>query len=640
MKWSIRKDGSFDLIAGSARIEGCYPAIDGRAVHPLSVKTGRRGRMQTVRYTLSGAVLELRFGRAGKSLTLGCTYAGGATAPHWIQPVSHGRIPAASRFFRHGLGFSGPSGLVSTAGGPAPWCYDSYLTSAVVSPEGETIAFGALTHRRFLQKTTLHNRLVRSDFCNRRIVDDVALIDAGFSTECIALGGGRLQLPDLHFCSAAVPSEALGALAAAIARENNARTHQPPCYHYCSWYQRASYFSHGDLEGILDGLDSLKPRVPLQTIQIDDGYQRSYGDWLEPSPYWPNGLRPALEEIASRGYRPGVWVAPFMVGNRSHLFAAHPEWMLRDLDGRLIAEWQHYDGTRFNEEVYILDTSHPDAFAYLRGVFRKLRAYGTRMYKTDFMDWGLKDSLLVRRARPGRTSVEYFVDVLKMIREEIGEDSYWLACISPYAPFIGFADGMRVANDVGARWSKGGLGNMLDETVWSQYFNNVFWQNDPDVTYVRNVFTRMSDAETRSLAYWNGILGGSVNTSDDLANVPAERLALWRFLEPGPRRANARLPYWGGDRRFLVAVREYKGTRGAGLLVLNPCDERHTEYLMVSELTGARKAHVFTWGPDGSHAIGEAQQITVTLEPHESRLFYLSATGGGPPRTLTLGGAR
>ena len=94
-----------------------------------------------------------------------------------------------------------------------------------------------------------------------------------------------------------------------------------------------------------------------------------------------------------------------------------------------------------------------------------------------------------------RTSVEAFRSVLQMIREEIGEDSYWLACIAPYAPCLGLADGMRVSNDAGPSWSEGSQGNMIEETLASQYFNNVFWQNDPDCVVLRDERTHLAAHE-------------------------------------------------------------------------------------------------------------------------------------------------
>ena len=640
MNWHIHPDGSFDVLGAGVALRGCYPALDGQPLHPLRVDVRRTAGAARARYTLAGAVLTLRFSRDARGLVLACSFAGPARAPHWIQPISHGRVEGANRFFRHGLGFSGPSGFANILDCKTTWSHDTYLTGALVAPDGRTLSIGALEHRRFLQKTTLHNRLVRSDFCNRRIVADVPLLDAGFATEGIALKTAGLHLPALHLVCAAQPWPALRTLAEAIARAGKARTQQPSCYHYCSWYQRASFYNESDLRALLDGLQRIKPRIPIQTIQIDDGHEICYGDWLEPAHGWPNGMQAAFERIAAHGYRAGVWIAPFMVGNRSRLFSEHPEWLLRDRSGALIAEWKHYDGTRINEEVYILDSSHPGAFAYLRRVFRMLRGWGATFYKTDFMDWGLKDSLLVKRHAPGKTSVEYFVEVLKMIREEIGEESYWLACISPYAPFIGFADGMRVANDVGPQWTAGGLGNMLNETVHSQYFNNLFWHNDPDVLYVRDCFTHLSDAETRSLAFWNGIMGGSVNTSDDFPTLPPERLALWRFLQPPRKAANARLPFWDEPRRLLVAVRDYPARRAAGVLVVNPCDERNTETFTMRDLVGADARHCFTWSPAGAAYVGKVEHLTVTLEPHASALFYLGAQRVAPPAQLTISGER
>ncbi len=634
LTWQVHRDGSFALRAGTLAIENCYPALDGQPVHPLRVAVTSSPARSKIVYTLDGATLTLRLDHDGTCARLACSLRGPCTAPHWVQPVSHARVSGAGRFFRHGLGFSGPSGFVPVEHQKTPWSHDSYLSSAVVAASGTAISCGALEHRRVLQKTTLHNRLVRSDFCNRRIVDDAALLELGFATEGIALPAAGLALPPLYFCAASSPWRAMRDLATRIAAASGARTLQPPRYHYCSWYQRASFFSENDLNSLLERWARLAPPVPIQAVQIDDGYQNCYGDWLEWSHHWPQGLPAAVERIRQHGCQAGIWIAPFMVGNRSRLFREHPDWLLRGRDGSLIAEWQHYDGTRINEEVYILDTSHPDAFAYVRHVFRTLRSFGITMFKTDFMDWGLKDSLRVRRHTPGKTSVAYFVDVLAMIREEIGDDSHWLACISPYAPFIGFADSMRVANDVGAEWSPGGLGNMLNETFFSQYFNALYWQNDPDVLYLRNHFTHLNDEETRTLALWNGLLGGSINTSDDFAALPPERLALWRFLQPGPRHATARLPFWDGARRLLVAVRPLP-RRAAAVLVVNPLNEPVTEQFALRQLTGASASHVSLWQPAPAALLGRMTTLTVTLAPHASRLFYLSTTPAMPPSRLT-----
>ena len=151
----------------------------------------------------------------------------------------------------------------------------------------------------------------------------------------------------------------------------------------------------------------------------------------------------------------------------------------------------------------------------------------------------------MRRHTPGKTSVEYYRDLLTVIREEIGKESFWLGCGTPFAPSLGYIDGTRIGGDVGDSWKAGfGPMNMLEETRGDQYFNNVWWQNDSDVVMLRDFHIHLDGKEIRSLALWQGILGGVINTSAPLHEIAPDRLALWRFLQPGNLRWTATLPYF------------------------------------------------------------------------------------------------
>ncbi len=250
------------------------------------------------------------------------------------------------------------------------------------------------------------------------------------------------------------------------------------------------------------------------------------------------------------------------------------------------------------------------------------------------------DSTRVRRHTPGKTSVEHFREVLAMVREEIGEESHWLACIAPFAPTVGYADSARIGNDISVTWSAGSTGNMIQESVADQYFNNVWWQNDPDVIYVRDFHINLSDAEVRSLALWEAILGGSINTSAPLHQIAPERLRLWRFLEPGKQRWTARLPYWDARRKLHVAVREFPELGAWAVLAMNSTDEPVTERLECADLIGADRAFCYGWGPEGSELLGDWSFLTPQIAPHASALYYLSLEEAPPPADLTLGGAR
>ena len=64
------------------------------------------------------------------------------------------------------------------------------------------------------------------------------------------------------------------------------------------------------------------------------------------------------------------------------IYKEHKDWLLKDKDGKIIMEWEHdYHG---GGSVHVLDSSHPEAFEYLRKVFKQMRAWGVTTYKTDF----------------------------------------------------------------------------------------------------------------------------------------------------------------------------------------------------------------------------------------------------------------
>ena len=634
MKWELHTDGSFDLVADGIAVRGAYPAVDGVPLRCLTVEVAPDSGGGTVRYRLPDAEWMLRFGRTDDTLTLDTELAACAVAPHWVAPLAGGRVVGADRFFRQGVGIGGPSMFVNL-NEPGTGPVDSYTISAIVSADDRTVTAAALDQRRFAQRTTL--RTVGPEA-------GVPGLDVAFRTERIPLPDARLELPRLHFRTGVQPWDTLRATARAIGAEMHARTHHPTSYHWCSWYYLYHNLTETLLDEYLDGFSKLEPPVPLQTIQIDAGYFPAAGDWLLTTPYWPSGMQAAMQKIASAGYRPGIWIAPFMVGNRSQLYAEHPDWVLHDTADQPVAPWKRYNepkpwGYR-DEQTFVLDTSHPEAMNYVRHVFATFRQWGATFFKTDFMLWGFQDSTGVRRHTPGKTSVEYFRDVLAVIRDAIGEESFWLACISPYAPFLGYADAMRIGGDVGAEWAKEGFGpwNMLRETQGTQHFNNVWWQNDPDAILLRDFHIWLNATEIRSLAMWQTMMGGVINTSAPLHEIAPDRLALWRFLEPGPEHWTTQLPCFGRPRKLLVAVREFPSLAAWAVLAFNPDDEPHTETIELADALGLPDAHVYRWGPGRCEPLGKCSRLVPELGPHAAELYYVARDDTPPPADLTLGG--
>ena len=191
-------------------------------------------------------------------------------------------------------------------------------------------------------------------------------------------------------------------------------------------------------------------------FQIDDGFTPEMGDWLDVKPQFPDGMKPVLAEIAAAGFTPGLWIAPFMVGNRSRLYASHPDWVVQDVVGGPLVQMEFYGEFRWHkrsEEYYILDVTHPDAARYIAEVFWTWRHdWGARYFKTDFMLFGSEHG--PDRAvwhQPGLSRIAIWRRMAALIREAIG-DAQWLGCGCPLWASVGYIDAVRIGRDIGVSW--------------------------------------------------------------------------------------------------------------------------------------------------------------------------------------------
>ena len=226
-----------------------------------------------------------------------------------------------------------------------------------------------------------------------------------------------------------------------------------------------------------------------------------------------------------------------------------------------------------------------------------------------------------------------------MIREEIGPESYWLGCIAPFQPVIGKVDAVRVSNDVGKRWSMETSGNMVKEMFADHYMNHVLWQNDPDVMYCRSYNMQLTREQKLLIAYYSGMIGGVVNTSDAFHKLTEEELKLWRFVQPGKEKAQAVLPYWGSaEKDVFVLVREYRGRGAWGVLIANISREVKSGSFRIKELTGNDTGFIFNWSPGKSSPAGQLDILEINLPGESCRLLYLSGSDRPPPANLALSG--
>ena len=101
---------------------------------------------------------------------------------------------------------------------------------------------------------------------------------------------------------------------------------------WCSWYHYFHDVIEIDVLRNLDALAADRESLPIDLIQLDVGYQRALGDWLETNERFPRGLEALAKAILSSGFLAGIWTAPFAASSESRLWESHPDRHLRDAE--------------------------------------------------------------------------------------------------------------------------------------------------------------------------------------------------------------------------------------------------------------------------------------------------------------------
>jgi alpha-galactosidase len=100
----------------------------------------------------------------------------------------------------------------------------------------------------------------------------------------------------------------------ALGREMEALPYDAVTSGWCSWYYYFQAISEAEVLANLDHLAANRGALPVEYVQIDDGYQAEIGDWLTANEKFPRGMKQLAGEIHARGYKTGLWLAPFIAG--------------------------------------------------------------------------------------------------------------------------------------------------------------------------------------------------------------------------------------------------------------------------------------------------------------------------------------
>jgi len=378
----------------------------------------------------------------------------------------------------------------------------------------------------------------------------------------------------------------LPAYGAALAREMNATPWPSPVTGWCSWYYYWQGVSEESITANLEYLTAHRQELPLEYFQIDDGYQAEIGDWLTPNEKFPHGIAPLAARIRERGFRPGLWVAPFLMGVRSRLFAEHPEWAVQYSPGQpcvAIVNWA--------QNCYALDCTRPEVVDWLERTFRTIiEEWGYEYVKIDFTFAAAVDGI---RHDPDVTRAQAYRRGVEAIRRAVG-DGFILGCGNPVGPSVGLINGMRIGPDVAPYWTPPvrAAGDRSDLSVPSTlnairnvlhrwWMHRSLWLNDPDCLLLRGSETALTADEVVTLATVIGMSGGMLLDSDNLTRLEPERRAMLARLLP--LQGEAAIPLdlferempqllWRPDRRLLAVFNWADGPADVGVELPAPAE--------------------------------------------------------------------
>ena len=256
--------------------------------------------------------------------------------------------------------------------------------------------------------------------------------------------GGSWQLEEFTFRSGTDRAKLLDELAGRLTANHPPLRFNTPPTGWCSWY---CFGPRVTAQQVRDNLDYIAKNAPgLKYIQIDDGYQPAMGDWLETGAAFGGNVQGVLKEIRDRGFEPAIWVAPFIAEEKSHLFERHPDWFIKDADGKPLASNKVTFGGWRRGPWYALDGTHPAVQEHYESLFRTMRNdWGCTYFKLDANFWGAMHG---GRFHDGKaTRIEAYRRGMQAILRGAGS-SFILGCNHPIWASLGLIHGSRSSNDI------------------------------------------------------------------------------------------------------------------------------------------------------------------------------------------------
>lgn len=338
----------------------------------------------------------------------------------------------------------------------------------------------------------------------------------------------------------------------------NIHNNPPKIKGYSSWYNHYQDISETKILDDLVGASKIFDNGDL--FQIDDGWEPFVGDWLSvDSKKFPHSLSEMAKQIHDKGFKAGLWLAPFVCEEKSEIFKNHKDWLLTygGKPWKAGCNWSGY---------YALDIDNPEVEQYIRTVFDKVfNEWGFDLVKLDFLYAaapygtlcpeeicdGPDNESMSALHKIYETRAARMIRAMKLLRE-VCAGKLILGCGVPVMPAFGLVDYCRISGDVGLDWDdkpymriihreRVSTKHAIANTITRHGLDGRAHGNDPDVFFLRDNNIKLNTTEQDYLASLDAIYASVWLTSDNLNAYDERRTARYYSLEQNRRPARVKV---------------------------------------------------------------------------------------------------
>ena len=454
-----------------------------------------------------GILIRSTFRNMGEAITVPCNF----TAFSGILQRTPDRMIVNRPYSANGLRVCEMQSPVDTIHTVYNSVYESAENTVFDTEEGDAFVFGAATYQKYFSCVTVSREGCLTAYCN---------------TELHTLKTGDTVTSDwflLAPCDDCVSG--LDKFARTVATLASVKpTNKENPFGYCSWYYYGRNISADTMRQNMKSLCEKKDLLPVQYIQIDEGWNDGWGTWQANEKF--GDMKALADEIKENGFIPGIWIAPFGCHPDKQLAKDHPDWFVKNAKGE---PWC--------TNALCLDFTNPEVRDYIGGIFRRLSYdWGFRYIKLDIITPNLAAGV---HFDPNATALENYRLGLQTFRENITDDTFLLGCTAPFGGAVGYVDGMRVSGDIFERWES--LRCVFNAVLKRYYYHRNYYLIDADCLIVRKkenedeecfrLCTRTDD-EIRTYVTAMAASGGILMLSDKLPLLSDEQFKLISKLYP------------------------------------------------------------------------------------------------------------